>query len=185
MNGKMGRVAGVGALALLLLVGTVAAQDTGGPRMQPRHGHGGPGGPGGPPDPVLGALGVVMHELDLTDSQRQQIRGIVETEVQAEMGAQVRAFADARHALEATIWKPDVTDEAVAAAAQQVSAAAETLATSRLRLARQVLPLLDADQQQQFQEILASPPPGPGGPGGRFGGPPGRGVTGDEQPGDS
>ena len=83
------RVAAAAGLVALtgLAVTPIFAQDgpPPGPPPERRMGPGGPGGPGfgrGPGGPmgILGELGPELRELDLTDAQREQVRGVVAIE---------------------------------------------------------------------------------------------------------
>ena len=111
---RMTVATGVLAVAGLALT-PIFAQDAppqGGPPMH-RMGPGRPGfgpGPGGP----LGDLGFALRQLELTDSQREQVRGVMqshETEFR-ELGERMRT---ARQALDAAISADTVDESAIRA----------------------------------------------------------------------
>lgn len=124
-----------------------------------------PGGPGGPPDPVLGLAGRVLHDLDLTDTQKQVIHELLRSHVESDLQPLIQDFFDARHDLETLVWNPDASDKDLAAAADALSAASFALEKGRRRLATDVMGALTESQRRTFHEMLASAkPPMPSGP---------------------
>ena len=161
------RRAAVLGLALLALT-SFFALGQGRPPMdrdgRPAH-FGGPGGPGGPPDPVMGLAGRILHGLDLTESQKSQIHGLLKAHVDSDLKLLVQDFFEARHALEILVWNPAASDKEIAAASDALSRASLSLEKGRRRLATEVMGALTESQRQTFHEMLASAkPPMPPGP---------------------
>ncbi|MEW6323220.1 MAG: Spy/CpxP family protein refolding chaperone [Acidobacteriota bacterium] len=173
----------VGALALGAGA-MVAAQGPGGPGFGPgpRMGHGGPGGPGGP-GAFLG--GLRLGQLDLTDAQRDQIRGIREAR-QAEFRQIGERLRTARRALGEAVRGTAVNEAAIRAAAADVAAVEADAAVLAARVHAEILGVLTPEQVQKLEEGRAQadermkqrqerrqerrnerrqgPPAGPGGP---------------------
>lgn len=148
------RVAGVLALAGSLAVGGAAmsaAQGPGGPGGPAAEGRGwgghrGPGGPGG-----FGGGGFLMlRGVDLTDQQREQIRGIVgqhKEEFKA-VREKLRAARDAqRTASEATPFD----ENGIRTAATALGAAEGDLAVLTARVRSEALQVLTPEQQTALQ----------------------------------
>lgn len=122
---------------------------------QPRDG----AGRFGPPGAGFGAghgliYGPVGERLDLTDDQRDQIRGILETQREANLpwhedmkmlGAQLEEAIDAE----------PFDEEAVRAVAQQLADVRVELAVSRARAAQEVRLVLTPDQRETLGEMRA------------------------------
>lgn len=117
----------------------------GGPGM--RGGRGGPGGQMGIPGPGL-------RGLDLSDAQREQVRGVMESH-KAEFEAVGKALAERRKALHDAITA-DVIDEALIR--QSVAAAAAVQADEAVLQAKvhaEIFGLLTAEQQQKARTLKA------------------------------
>ena len=125
-----------------------------------------PGGPGGPPDPVLGLAGHVLHDLDLTDTQKSRIHDLIRSHVDSDLEPLIQDLFEARHDLEILVWNPDASDKDLAAAADALSAASLALEHGRCRVATDILSVLTESQRRTFHEMLASakPPMPPGHP---------------------
>lgn len=145
------------AAALALSLGTIPAvaqgpgggfgQRMGGP------GRGGPGGPGGPLVPGLA-------RLDLSDTQREQLRAIMDQERQGQNpGEQVR---QAEQALNAAVFA-DVSDpQAIETARTALNTARAAELDRRIAMMQKVGQILTPAQRQ---ELARSPAPGPRGRG--------------------
>ena len=112
-----------GVLAVLGLALTpLFAQDAppqGGPPMH-RMGPGGPGfgrGPGGP----LGDLGVPLRQLELTDSQREQVRGVMQSH-QVEFRELRDRMRTAHQALDAAIAADSIDESAIRGKSAELAA---------------------------------------------------------------
>ncbi|MCC7242108.1 MAG: Spy/CpxP family protein refolding chaperone [Acidobacteria bacterium] len=150
--------AAAGLLALSgLAISPLLAQD--GPPPRPgmrRMGPGGPGGPGMGPGPMglLGNLGRGMRELNLTEPQREQMRGIAQAH-QAELkevGDRLRA---AHQGMEALVTADTVDEAAIRAKSAEVAAVQADAAVLRARVHQEVLSLLTAEQQAKVKELRA------------------------------
>ena len=147
----------------LIVASSLAASAQGRPPLD-RPGR--PGGPGGPPDPAMGLAGMILHDMDLSESQRRQVHDVIRTHVDGELRSLIQDFGEARHALENLVWDPAAQDKDVAAASETLARASLALEKGRRRLASDVLGALTTAQKQKFHEMLAAarppmPPPGP------------------------
>lgn len=131
------------AVAVLLTAGVVWAQPRGG-------GHFGPPG-GGPPGLSLLA-GPIADRLELSDEQRDTIRGIVEVQRQTTEPwheDMKRLGAELEKAIEADPFD----EEAVRALARQVADVRVELAVARARTANEVRAVLTPDQRETLGEM--------------------------------
>ena len=126
----------------------------------PGQGPGGPGrgrGPGGP-----GILAMV-HELDLTDAQREQLRALAEEGRQAgDPGAPMRAAEQKLHAA-VLADTPDLQAIESLKAALNSAHAAEL--EHRVEMMRKVAQILTPAQRQQLLQMQPQWPPRGRGPG--------------------
>jgi len=103
---------------------------------------------------LLGEFGRGMRQLDLTDAQRDQIRGIVESHEAAlkEIGDRLRAAHEGMDALIAA----DVVDEpAIRAKSAEAAAVQADAAVLRARVRHDVFSVLTAEQQAKAKELRA------------------------------
>lgn len=139
-----------GLLVAGLFAGGIAfAQGAGPGRPGGPGGRGGRGGPGGPGD-----FGLPLAQLNVTDSQRQQIRDL--TQKRRDAGAQVqerlRAAQDARRAaLEAL----PVNEGAIRSTTADLLAAETEAAILQAHLRADIVNLLTPEQQDQLKKIQA------------------------------
>lgn len=149
-------VALVAAVALIPL----AAQGTPAQGSQgPVRGRGfgpGPGGPGGGPGGP-GAMRVV-HQLDLTDAQRDQIKAVVDEHRQERPGARL---VELQQQLQAAIFADTVDLAKIEALKSQIAAAEAAMLASRIETETKVAQLLTPAQRAKARELLANAP-GPG-----------------------
>ena len=144
-----------------LALATTFAQD-GPPPGEPgthRRGPGGPGGfggPGGPGGPMglLGELGPGLRALELTDAQREQIRGIAKTHEPEfrEVGQRLRA---AHEGVNALITADAVDEAAIRARSGELAAIEADAAVMRAKVYQEVFSLLTAEQQAKARELRA------------------------------
>ena len=120
----------------------------------PGRGRGGPGGPMGP----LG--GLPLRELNLTESQREQVRAIVEPREAETRAIGERAMA-ARQALHAATTSASFDEGLVRARAAELASVEADLAVSRARIYADVFQILTPEQQAKAKEISGSRPPRP------------------------
>lgn len=147
-------------VAGLLASGAAFAQGPGGPGRG--GGRGGRfGGPGGP-----GELGLPLAQLNLSDSQRQQIRDL--TQARRQDGEQVQArLRTAMDARRAAIEASPLNEGAIRATTADLVAAETEVAILQAHLRADVLALLTPEQQDQVKKFEAERPAGPEGRGRR------------------
>ena len=150
-----------------LTLATTFAQDGPPPGEPGAHRRGpGPGGPegfGGPaghrgpmagPMGLLGELGLGLRALELTDAQREQIRGIAknhEAEFR-EIGARLRT---AHRAVNALVTADTVDEAAIRARSTELGAVEADAAVMRAKVHQEVFSVLTAEQQTKARELGA------------------------------
>ena len=145
---------GLGAGAVLIALGTVAAvhaspQNTN-PPPRPFMGRmGRMGGPGGGP---LGRWGMLASRLGLSDTQRSQIKGILQAHGDELRGLGDKAMA-AREALNDAIDSGTVDEAAIRARSAEVAAVEADMAVTRAQIEAQVFQVLTPDQQAQARTL--------------------------------
>jgi Spy/CpxP family protein refolding chaperone len=101
-----------------------------------------------------GAAGLPLGQLDLTDAQREQIRGIVTArggELET-LHAKLRTARDAQHA---AVTRVPVDENEVRARVAETSAVEADLAVIRARLHEQIYQVLTPEQQQKAEALRA------------------------------
>ena len=149
------------AAVLALSVGAISllAQGPGQRPGGPGRGRGGPGGPGGP-----GILAMV-HQLDLTDAQREQLRALAEEGRQGgDPGAPMRAAEQKLHAA-VLADTPDL--QAIEGLKAALNAAHAAELEHRVDMMRKVAQILTPAQRQQLLQMEPPGPPRGRGPGRR------------------
>jgi len=145
------RILTAGVLVAALLTGGAAfAQGPGGPGRPGGPGsRGGRGGPGGP-----GELGLPLAQLNLSDSQRQQVRELTQQRRQTDEQVQqrLRAAMDARRA---AIDAIPVNEGAIRATTADVVAAETEVAIVQAHLRADIFALLTPEQQDQVKKLQA------------------------------
>ena len=170
MTKSMTRI-GTAVGAALLTVGLGAAalsiagdQQNQAPTTDGRHGGPGFGGPGrgrgGPGGPMGPLGGLPLRELNLTESQREQVRAIVEPREAETRAIGERAMA-ARQALHAATTSASFDEGLVRARAAELASVEADLAVSRARIYADVFQILTPEQQAKAKEISGSRPPRP------------------------
>ena len=91
----------------------------------------------------------VATQLDLTDGQRGQIRGILKTHAD-EILAQVKAGMDARRALHAAVMAQPTDEAAIRSLAVQAGAVHADGALLFAKIRSELWPILTPEQQQKF-----------------------------------
>jgi protein CpxP len=137
------------SLAAVFMVAASAAS------AQPRGPRGGEGRFGGPPGMGRALLeGPLAERLELTDEQREMIRGIVEAERQA-----IRPWHEdllsIDKAVDEAVQAEPFDEEAVRAAARQAADIRVELAVARARVANEVRQVLTPDQRELLGELRA------------------------------
>lgn len=115
-------------------------------------GRGGRGGPGGPDGGVLGPL--MLNRLDLSDSQRDRVRQILDTQRDAQKALNDRAIA-AHQALDATLLASPLDEAAIRGKAADIAAVEADVAVARGRIFSDVFQVLTADQQKKLSAFQA------------------------------
>ena len=149
------------AAVLALSVGAISllAQGPGQRPGGPGRGRGGPGGPGGP-----GILAMV-HQLDLTDAQREQLRALAEEGRQGgDPGAPMRAAEQKLHAA-VLADTPDL--QAIESLKAALNAAHAAELEHRVDMMRKIAQILTPAQRQQLLQMEPQGPPRGRGPGRR------------------
>lgn len=153
--------AAAGLLALSgLAITPLLAQD--GPPPRPGMRQRGPGGPGVGPGPrgfggpmgLLGDLGRGLRALELTDAQREQMRGVAESHA-AEFRDIGNRLREAHQALEALMTADTVDEAAIRARSGDVAAVQADAVVLRARVRQEVFSLLTAEQQAKAKEMRA------------------------------
>lgn len=147
------RVAGIAVLALTLGALPLLAQ-TSGPM------HPGPGGPG-----MMEHVIQVLRQLDLSDTQKQQIHELMNAErPDQSIGKQVR---DAEQKLHAALLTEPLDSQAIETAKAALNAAHAAELDHHVELMEKIAQILTPEQKQQLLKM--GPPPGPRGGRGRGG----------------
>lgn len=117
------------------------------------HGFGGPHGEGGPGhDGPLGSRMVMfmLHGLDLSDAQREQIDGILEQE-QEGVEAKHEALREAHQSLHTLALAETYDAAAVKGAAETVGRLMGEMAENRARIGHSILQLLTPEQRDKLE----------------------------------
>lgn len=160
----------IGAAVLLVAIGTGAAafvhaqdQNTNGPG-RPFMGRGGPGGPGRfGPDGLGGPMGMLPmlgRALNLTDTQRDQIKAIAESH-KDEWKALADRERDARTALMAAVTADTIDDAAIRQKSAELAAVDADAAVARAHAHAEVVQILTPDQRAQLKSFIARRPSRP------------------------
>jgi len=99
-----------------------------------------------------------LHSANLTDTQKQQVHGILQKYMQGDLHTAIKGEMQARRALDQAIWSGG-NDQQVAAAQQALIAQQTAVLGIQRKMAAEVLAILTPDQQKQFQTALAQGPP--------------------------
>jgi periplasmic protein CpxP/Spy len=110
----------------------------------------GPGGPFG----MLGELGRGLRQLELTDAQREQLRGVMQSH-QAEFREIGDRLRTAYQALDATVTADAVDESAIRARSADVAAIQADAAVLRAKVHQEIFSLLTAEQQAKAKELKA------------------------------
>jgi periplasmic protein CpxP/Spy len=128
--------------------GALLAQGPGGPGRGGRSfGLAGPGGRGF-------AAGFALGQLDLSDSQKQQVRDITQRHREQSQPLMQR-LQQAMEAQRAAVETTPVNESLVRAAAQDVAAVQADLAVERARLRSDIFSILTVEQQEKAKQLEA------------------------------
>ena len=145
-------------LVLALVVGSVvyAFSQTGSagtPPRPPHAPHGGPGGPGG-------FNPWALEQLNLTDSQKQQVHALLQT-AHEQAGSYEGTLRQTDDQLRTLVEGASFTDEAASALIKIKTDALAELELIRLRTDAAIYKLLTADQRAQLLQLRPQRPPMP------------------------
>lgn len=136
-------------VAGLLASGAAFAQGPGGPGRP-----GGPGGRGGRLGGAGGDLGLPLAQLNLSDTQRQQIRQLTQRRLQDNKQVEERLRA-AMNARRAAMDAVPVNEGAIRATTADLVAAETDVAILQAHLRADVMALLTPEQQDQARKFQA------------------------------
>jgi protein CpxP len=145
----------VTGLVAALAGGSIAlAQQTpqGRPGMGDRRGPGGPRGPAAGPRGFAGDLG--LRGIDLTEAQREQVRGIMQSH-QAEFQQAGTRLRDAHRAFGEAVNATPLDEAAVRARSTDIAGAMAEEAILRAKVRAEVFNLLTPEQQQTLNDRKA------------------------------
>ena len=137
----------------------IFAQDGPPPGGGPALGRMGPGGPGrgfgaGGPFGMLGELGRGLRQLDLSDAQREQLRGVMAAH-RAEFQALGDRMRTAHEALDDAITADSIDESAIRARSADLAAVQADGAVLRAKVHQEIYSLLTAEQQAKAKELKA------------------------------
>ena len=163
----IGLKAGVAVLALSLAAGYASAQNTSGDPAPFRGGRGrGPGGPGGGGlMGFLGPIGMMASRLELTDTQKDQIKSIAQSHAD-EWKALLAREQQARQAQQTAIASAQFDEVTIRQRSAELGAVDSDVAVARARARGELLQILTTAQQAKLKE-MESNGPRRGNPGGR------------------
>ncbi len=113
----------------------------------------GPFGPGGPGGPGF-AAGFALGQLDLSDTQKQQIRDITKRH-RDQTQPLVQRLQQAMEAQRAAIEAMPVNESLVRSAAQDLAAAQADMAVEQARLHSDIFGVLTVEQQEKAKQLEA------------------------------
>jgi protein CpxP len=124
-----------------------------GPMGRGMMGPGGPGMRGGPGGP-FGMAGLPLRELELTDTQREQVKAVMEShrDEQKAIGDRMQA---ARKALHDAIAADEFDEAGIRTAAAQVGAVEADAAVLQARIRSEVIALLTPEQVKKAKALRA------------------------------
>ncbi len=122
-----------------------------GPPPDGRMGPGGPGGPGGP----MGILGPALRALNLTDEQREQVKGVMQSHRAdfKQVGDKMRA---AREGMGALVDADTLDEAAIRAKSLEVASAEADAAILNARVRAEVYAFLTPEQLDKAKELKAA-----------------------------
>jgi periplasmic protein CpxP/Spy len=145
---------GAGILALGVSAGVfVHAQDqntneSGRPFMGRGMGRGGPGGPGGP----MGMLPMLGRMINLTDTQKDQIKAIADSHKE-EWKALAGRARTAHGALNSAVTAETLDEAAIRQRSSEVAAVDADMAVARARAHAEVFQILTTEQKAQLKSM--------------------------------
>lgn len=107
-------------------------------------------GPGAGMGPFAGLR--MLRELDLSDTQRQQVKDVLEKA--RETGVQ-KQLMEARKALQDAVESPSVDESNIRNLADQVGVAEGNAAIERAQIHQEILQILTDEQRQELEKLKA------------------------------
>ncbi len=101
-----------------------------------------------------GAIGIPLDRLNLTDAQRDQVKGVVDSH-EAELRPLGEKTMTARRALEQAVTADTIDEGAIRAKAADVASVESDMAVARARVHADVLQVLTSDQRAKLKELQA------------------------------
>jgi protein CpxP len=151
---------GLGVSASIIVIGLVAgafAQNTTGGRV-PFMGRGGPGWGGdrgfGGPSGLMGVLGPMARQLNLSDAQKERVKSIAASHRDDMKALGGRAMA-AHQALEAAVTAETFDEATIRSRSTDVAAVEADMAVARARIRGEILQVLTPEQQAQLKQLQA------------------------------
>lgn len=142
---RIGLRIGAAAMTVGLVAGVyVSAQNTDGPRGPFAERRGGPGGP-------MRALGPIIGRLNMTDTQKDQLKGIMDSHRDESRALGDRAMK-ARQALQTAVTAEALDEGLIRARAAELAAIESDLAVAQARIHADVFRILTPEQQTQARE---------------------------------
>jgi Spy/CpxP family protein refolding chaperone len=142
----------LGVLALLTGGLTALAQQGGGQGYGRRGG--GPGGPGGPGH----GMARLADELDLSEEQREQVRGILKSYHEGELGETMEAMREAREGLRDVVHDSSATEDQVREAVAPIATLEEKLALLQHQVSLEIDAVLTEEQRAKAAELREQRP---------------------------
>ncbi len=102
----------------------------------------------------MGAVGIPLDRLNLTDAQRDQVKSVVDSH-QAEVRPLGEKAMTARRALEQAVTADMIDEGAIRAVAADVASVESDMAVARARVHADVLQVLTSDQRAKLKELQA------------------------------
>jgi Spy/CpxP family protein refolding chaperone len=137
----------IGSLTLAPLQAAQGGPSPDGPRVRRM-------GPGGGPWGPMGDLARGLRALDLSDGQREQVRGIMDAR-RAEFTAIGERLRAAQRGLDALVTADVVDETAIRAKIADIAAVQADAAVLRARVHQEVFSILTAEQQAKARELRA------------------------------
>jgi Spy/CpxP family protein refolding chaperone len=106
----------------------------------------------------LGPVMDLLHKLELTEEQQDQLRATVHEHMGGKLGKLTHESLQMRRQLERLIHNPAAEEDAILEAVHQVGLNGEQIALERHRLTLAIDKVLTVEQRQQLQEMLDKNP---------------------------
>jgi protein CpxP len=105
----------------------------------------------GQPHPILARI---ADRLELTADQKSQIRAVLKAEKDT-LASLITQLHDARKSLRETILSKNATEDSIRTASAKVAAVEADMAVERVKLRKQISPILTEEQRAKAAEMAA------------------------------